>query len=417
MKYWKQFNIWLSCGYLALFCMLLSVAPGSAKTVDRIIAKVNESIITQSELEERVFLKMIGLQKAGVEPMPSKEEVTYDELEQMIEERLLVDAGRKLGMKVNDENVTKAINEIKRNNGLNDGDLEKMLQAEFKSMEEYKGKIHDQILISRVVGFEVRKRVTVSKEEIEEYYDQHIKDYWVSEKLQLRHILFLMDDTLLEEDKRIKRQRARAALKQIRSGADFVVVAKEFSEDISASTGGDLGEMERGKMVPEFEKAAFQLKEGEVSGLVETPYGLHIIKVDKIIPGETLPLAKVEDSIRNKFMKEKMKVEYQEYMSQLKKNAFIENKISPPTQSVAKSVNQSAPEKTLNPSLEREDVFADIPPSSKKKDMRRPMNSDHSFSRFQTFEEKLRYYKQLRNNNKISEGEYQSKKRELLNRF
>jgi peptidyl-prolyl cis-trans isomerase SurA len=411
MKSWKQFNLWLCCSLL-----IWAMAPASAgmtMTVDRIIAKVNEKIITQSELEERVFVKMMSLQKANVQPLPSKEKVMYDELERMIEERLLIDAGQKLGLKVGEENITKAINEIKANNGLGDGDLERMLQAESKTMEEYKGNIHDQIMVSRVVGFEVRKRVTVSKEEIEEYYTQHLKDYWVSEKLQLRHILFLMDDNLLEEDKRIKRERARLALKRIRSGADFIAIAKEFSEDISASTGGDLGELERGKMVPEFEKAAFLLKEGEVSGLVETPYGLHIIKVDKIIPGETLPLDKVEGAIRSRFMDEKMKVEYREYLSQLKKNAFIENKISPPSPSIVNDPREATLDETLSPSRDQVDVLADIPPTPRKKNS----VQDQGFSRFQTFEEKLRYYKELRNNNKISEGDYQKKKRELLNRF
>jgi peptidyl-prolyl cis-trans isomerase SurA len=415
MKYWKQFNLWLCCGILVW--AVFPVIPGAAKTVDRIIAKVNEKIITQSELEERTFVRMMSLQKANVQPMPTKEEVMYGELESMIEEKLLIDAGRKLSLDVGEKNVTKAIDEIKRNNGLSDEDLEKMLQAESKTMEEYRGKIYDQILISRVVGFEVRKRITVSKEEIEKYYSQHLKEYWVSEKLQLRHILFIMDDTLLEEDKRIKRQKARLALQKIRSGEDFIAVAKEFSEDVSASTGGELGEIERGKMVPDFEKAAFLLKEGEVSGLIETPYGLHIIKVDKIIPGQTLPLDKVQGAIQNWLMDQKMKVEYQAYLSQLKKNAFIENKMSPPLQSVVSNPKKPAPEKTLKPSLDLGDMFADVPSPRRKKDSPRQLNQGQEFSRFQTFEEKLRYYKQLRNNNKITEGEYQNKKRKLLNRF
>ncbi len=417
MKYWKQFNISLCCGLLGLVWAVFPVIPGWAKTVDRIIAKVNATIITQSELEERVVVRMMSLQKNNVQPMPSKAEVMYEELERMIEERLLIDAAGKLKLGVDEDSVTKAIDEIKRTNGLNDGDLEKMLQAESKSLEEYKNKIRDQILISRVVGFEVRKRVTVSKEEIKKYYNQHLKDYWTAEKLQLRHILFLMDDTLLEEDRRIKKQKAQLALRKIRAGADFIAVAKEFSEDISASTGGDLGEIERGKMVPEFEKAAFLLKEGEVSGLVETPYGLHIIKVDKIIPGQTLPLDKVQGQIEKRFMDQKLKAEYETYLSELKQKAFIENKIPPPPQSVVKQTKKTAPVKTLKPSLNRREELADIPPSQKKKVSSRQLAQEQEFPRFQTFEEKLRYYKQLRNNDKISEGEYQSKKRELLNRF
>jgi len=417
MKYWKQFNLLFYCGLFGLVWAVFPVIPGWTETVDRIIAKVNEKIITQSELEERTFVKMIGLQKMNVQPMPSKGRVMYEELERMIEERLLIDAGRKLGLKVDDENVTKAIDEIKRTNGLSDGDLEKMLQAESKSMEEYKNKIRDQILISRVVSYEVRKRVAVSKEEIENYYDQHLKEYWVPEKLQLRHILFLMDDKLLEEDKRIKKQKARLALMKIRSGEDFIAVAKEFSEDISASTGGDLGEIERGKMVPEFEKAAFLLKEGEVSDLVETSYGIHIIKVDKIIPGQTLPLDKVQEKIKSRFMDQKLKAEYLTYLSELKQNAFIENKMSPPSQTVTKNFKKAKSEKTVEPSLHRRDVLANIFSSQEKKDSSRQLTQEQEFSRFKNFEKKLRSYKQLRIIGEISEGEYQNKKRELLNRF
>lgn len=417
MKFWKQFNLWFCCGLLGLAWTIFPVIPGLAKTVDRIIAKVNEKIITQSELEERAGMKMMNLQKANVQPMPSKDEVMYEELELMIEERLLIDAGQRLGMKVDEESVTKAVDEIKRTNGLTDEDLERMLQAESKSLEDYKSKIRDQILISRVVGYEVRKRVTVSDEEVEEYYSQHLKDYWVSEKLQLRHILFLMDNNLLEMDKYIKKQKALQALQKIRSGEDFISVAKEFSEDISASTGGDLGVIERGKMVPEFEKAAFLLKEGEVSGLVETPYGLHIIKVDKIIPGQTLPLDKVKDQIKNRSMDQKLKIEYQAYLLELKRKAFIENKMPPPSQPVVNNAKKITPEKTVEPSSNQGNVLADIFSSQEKKDSGRQLTQDQKFSRFHTFEEKLRYYKQLRNNNKISEGEYQNKKRELLSRF
>ena len=397
--------------------LVLPGIPGWAKPLDRIVAKVNDKIITQSELEERVFVKMMSLQKSGIQPIPSKEKLMYDELVQMIDERLLIDSGRKLGLKIDDESVTKAIDEIKLSNGLSDSELEQMLQAESKTVEDYRNKIRDQILISRVVGYEVRKRATVSTEEIEGYYSEHLKDYWIPEKLQLRHILFLMDDTLSEGDIHIKKQKARLALKKIRSGENFVAVAKELSEDISASTGGDLGEIERGKMVPEFEKAAFLLKEGEVSGLVKTPYGLHIIKVDKKISGQTLPLDQVRDQIENLFKDKKLKSEYEKYLAELKQAAFIENKISSPPLTSAENKKKTAPAKSLKTSPKPEEVLADIPPTQKKIVSNSKLNHERKFSRFHAYEEKLRYYKQQRRNNKISEEEYQNKKKDLLSRL
>lgn len=417
MKSWKQFNLWFLCGLLGVIWIIFPEVQGFSKTVDRIIAKVNKEIITQSELEERAAVKLIGLQKMNVQPMPSQEKVVHEELKRMIDEKLLIDAGRKLGLKVDEASVTKAVDEIKRTNGLNDDDLEKMLQAESKSLEDYKDKVRNQILISRVVGYEVRKRAVVGNQEIEEYYNRHLKDYWVLEKLKLRHILFLMDDILSEEDKRIKRQKARLALKKIRSGEDFIAVAKEFSEDISASTGGDLGELERGKMVPEFEKAAFLLKEGEVSDLVETPYGLHIIKVDKIFPGQTLPLDKVRSQIENRLKGQKLKVEYEKYLLELTQKAFIENKMSLLSQPVVDNPPQTTPVKTLKHSPKQGDMLADISPPQKKMDSGQGLTWVQGVSKFQVYEEKLRYYKQLRNNNKISEEEYQNKKHELLSQF
>ncbi len=395
--------------------VLLAVS-GKAATVDRIVAKVNEEIITQSEVEERAFLKLMSLRKMNSKSIPSKEVMIYKELELMVEEKLLLDVGRKRGYKVNEKRIAKAVEDIERHNGLKEGELEKMLEAESQSLEDYKNNIRDQILISDVRTYEVRKRINVSKEEIEEYYTQHLKDFWIPEKLKLRHILFLMGDDLLEEDKLLKRQKARQALEKIRSGGDFSVVAKEFSEDISASTGGDLGEMERGKMVPEFEKAAFQLKAGEVSGLVKTPYGLHIIKVDKIFPGRTLPLDEIEGRIRNQFINKKAESEYLEFLQELKQKAFIEKKISPPSQAAAKHAGEVKPKKmpkeTSQPLVEPEVLSSHGAEESKPN-----LTPKQEFSRFQAYEDKLRYYKKLRDNEKISEGDYHIKKKQLLNRL
>ncbi len=416
MMLWKLFNrFWM--GVLFLGGIVLLSAPGIAATVDRIVAKVNEEIITQSEVEERAYLKLMGLEKRNSQLVPpSKEEMIYEELELMIEEKLLIDAGRKRGYRVNGKRVDNAIEDIERNNGLKKGQLEEMLAAESKSMEDYKKNIHDQILMSDVRVYEVRKRVNVSKGEIEDYYSQHLKDFWIPKKLKLRHILFLMGDDLSEEEILFKRKKAIQALRKVQSGENFIAVAKEFSEDVSARTGGELGEIERGKMVPEFEKAAFRLKEGQVSGLVKTPYGLHIIKVDKITPGRTLPLEEVEDRIRTQLLNKKLKTEYQAFLLELRQSAFIEKKISPPLKPAGTHADKIKPKKVLKDSSKPR-VASDVPSSRKTGEPKPELTQEQEFSRFQTFEDKLRYYKKLRDNEQISEGDYQNKKKQLLNQL
>jgi peptidyl-prolyl cis-trans isomerase D len=137
--------------------------------------------------------------------------------------------------------------------------------------------------------------VKVTDREVERYYNQNIYLYETLEQVGASHILF----KTTEHDEEEVRQKAEEVLAQIKSGADFAEMAKKYSEDTSAEQGGDLGLFGRGQMVPEFEEAAFSLNSGEVSDLVRTTYGYHIIKVTERQEPITRPLDTVSDEIRN----------------------------------------------------------------------------------------------------------------------
>lgn len=128
----------------------------------------------------------------------------------------------------------------------------------------------------------VRERVEISEREIESYYKEHRDDYATPEEVHARHILIKVDSDAEEEEREAARERAEEILKRLREGADFEAMAKEYSEDPgSRSKGGDLGFFGRGRMVKPFEEVAFSLPVGELSDLVESPYGYHIIRVDE----------------------------------------------------------------------------------------------------------------------------------------
>ena len=127
----------------------------------------------------------------------------------------------------------------------------------------------------------------VSKRDIKKYYRVNQKKFWTIGKVHALHILFIIDDKLTPEERQIKEAKAKNILGKIRGGANFEKMAKLYSEDLSGASGGDLGMLEKGKMVAEFEEAVFALRDGEVSDLVKTPYGLHIIKAQKVYPGNT----------------------------------------------------------------------------------------------------------------------------------
>jgi len=145
----------------------------------------------------------------------------------------------------------------------------------------------------------------VTDEQVEEYYAlQADLDYTVPETVSARHILKKVAPDADEETRKAARDAIEAAAKRIEAGEDFATVAKEVSEDSSAESGGDLGKFERGRMVPEFEEAAFALAAGQVSGVVESPFGYHLIQVYEKAEGSVKPLEDVRDEIVTKIAEE-----------------------------------------------------------------------------------------------------------------
>lgn len=141
---------------------------------------------------------------------------------------------------------------------------------------------------------QVRQQVTVSDADLQAFYQQNIAQYTTPEQLAASHILFRID----EGDEAAIRTKAEEVLKRARAGEDFGALAREFSQDESNNqTGGSLGEFGRGTMVPEFEQAAFALKPGDISDLVQTSFGFHIIKVEQNQPAATRPLDEVRTEI------------------------------------------------------------------------------------------------------------------------
>ncbi len=412
---------------LAAALIFFGSVPVHGNTFDRVVAKVNGEIITLSAVEDRVGILMDQMKSMENPSIPPEEEMMEKALDIMITEKLQIQDGEKRGFKVGEESVLKFLDDIKAKNRLTDENLEAMLVREGRSLESYKGHIRNQIMVSKVMKFHMGGPVKVSKREIKKYYDKHVKDYWVPPKIHARHILLIIDDTLTPRQKRLKEIKAREILKQIRAGKDFTELAKKYSEDVSASEGGDIGIVEKGKMVPEFDQAVYQLSPGEVSGVVKTRYGLHIIKNERILQGRTRALEEVKDGIENSLGFEKKKKKYEDWVAEMKKSAYVETFLIEKQTGKKLTNRRENKRKTgfadkksrrgkikTRTKLDREEVefSANVP---KRKLSRK--NAGAGDSGFDALERKLKHYKKLRDDKKITEREYQKKKMELLNRL
>ena len=186
----------------------------------------------------------------------------------------------------------------------------------FESNPDYQKKLEDfkkLTLISLLLEKEIEDKAKVGDKDVKDYYDKHKADLTTNNQIRASHILVKS-----EED-------AKKILDQVKKGGDFKKIAKEKSIDTgSAQNGGDLGFFSKGQMVPEFDKAAFSLKEGELSGPVKTQFGYHIIKVTGKKEGKAVEFDKVKDLLTQKVTAEKQKEAFDSYMEGLRKSYTVE---------------------------------------------------------------------------------------------
>lgn len=182
-----------------------------------------------------------------------------------------------------------------------------------------------EIVLSTFIAERFESKVTVSDEEVKKFYDDNLNTYFKKpESVKASHILVGIYDKATPEDKKKAREKAEALLKRLQAGEDFAALAKDESTCPSASQGGNLGEFGRGEMVPQFEEAAFKLKPGEMSGVVETKFGYHIIKVTEKQESTAEKLETVKPTIVEFLKKQKAQQELASFINDLKKEAKIE---------------------------------------------------------------------------------------------
>ena len=383
-----------------------------AMTLDRIVAKVNADVITLMTLEDRVAGFLNNMKAAdSVDKQLKKNILMETVLDGMIVEKLQIQEAKKLGMVVAKEELQKALDDIYKKNNITVEQFKNMLVSEGSDFDDYKKVIRGQILISRVVQMELGSVGAPGEKSIRKYYRKNKKNFWIPEKMILSHIMFIEESDLSGEERQLQKKKAEGILRRIQAGENFSKLAKKYSDDVSAHSGGQLGVVSHGTMLAEFEKAAFDLKVGEVSNLVKTVNGLHIIKCDNIIPGYAKEFKLVKSEIINILSFEKREKKYQKWMSELKKKSFISVSLVSDGKEIkniraSKAVTKKGSfkgSKTINHNR-----------YSKKQNKH---SRDEGLSAKRLVEIKLKKYKKLYADGEISKKTYLIKKKQLLKKL
>ncbi len=176
------------------------------------------------------------------------------------------------------------------------------------------------ILAQELIRRQIIDKTEINDAEARKYYQENKAQFSQPERIKARHILIAVEDPASADSKKAAREKAEKILARVRAGEDFAELAKKYSDDPgSREKGGDLGFFSRGQMIEPFEKAAFSLKVGEISGLVESPFGYQLIKVAERLPAQTTPYEKVKEQVREKALEAKRESVLEAYLQQLRK--------------------------------------------------------------------------------------------------
>ncbi len=265
--------------WITLILAVLSVSAG-AEVLDRIVAKIGREIILESELQTQI------MQMQSMKMMPP-DMTEMDVLDQMIESRLIIQKAKDDEYVVDDQKIKllaqdelDKVEEQFPSREMMEREMQKAGLTYYDLKKIYQDRIREEQLKQQIFQKEIRSKVTVTEAEVQEYYEENRDDMPLRpEKDQIGMIMRKIEAS--EETREKALREISEILDELREGADFAELAKERSDCPSGKKGGDLGFFGPGQMVHEFEKAAYELRPGQISDVVETQFGYHIIKVEE----------------------------------------------------------------------------------------------------------------------------------------
>lgn len=295
-----------------------------ASSVTTPVARVNGVDITKAELEraKKIILSRNQMGHASMNDEMSKK-VEEAALNQIIAKELLYQDGKKLEIKDLDKKVQEKVAEHK-SRFPSKADYEKALKEMDMTEKEVETFTKEDMVIGNLIETKIVANTKITDEEAKKFYDDNKDKFRRDESVRASHILVGSDQNASPEDKKKAREKADALLKQLKGGADFAELAKKESSCPSSAQGGDLGFFGKGQMVPEFEKASFALKPGEVSDVVETQFGYHIIKLAEKKDAETVPFEEAKERIVQFLTQQKVQKGIGDYAEELKKKGKVE---------------------------------------------------------------------------------------------
>jgi peptidyl-prolyl cis-trans isomerase SurA len=314
---------------IALAALLFFLATPEARVVDRVAAVVNGDPVTLSELVERAGAdyQRAEEQRAGEARERALARALKAAFDQIVAERLFAAEAKTLQVEATESQVDAAVEDIKRRNKFTDQQLEMALQEQGLSKSGFRDAVKRDLEAFQILNLKVKSRVKVSDEDLRNYYQTHAREFAAEEQVRIRHLFLAFPSGAgASEEAKVKAE-GEKILARLAAGEDFAEVARQRSDGPGKAEGGDLGFVKKGALKAELDRAAFALAAGQVSGLVRTPSGYHILKAEDRRTGGAKPFDEVKEAIRDRLTSEQLETYRAQYVAELRKDAVIDVRI------------------------------------------------------------------------------------------
>jgi peptidyl-prolyl cis-trans isomerase C len=287
-----------------------------------VLAKVNGEPIERWEIENGV--KRVEAQAGSPMPPDKRDAVLRSVLDQLVTYHLLAQESRARKVEVTDADVEARMNQMRR--GFPNEDAFKQgVASQGLTVERLQRQARTDLEISKLLDAEVNAHISVQDGDVDAFYKQNVDRFKEGETVHASHILLALPPNADAAYKQQAHAAMAALLKQIHAGANFAALAREHSQDRdSAQRGGDLGFFPKGRLTPVFEAAAFKLRPGAVSGVIETPFGFHIIKVHARRAPRTVPFAEASGQIKDFLAQGQRENKLAQFVTQAKAKSKVE---------------------------------------------------------------------------------------------
>lgn len=314
---------------LAIGALSIGASAPRAEIIDRVVAVVDDEVITQSELEEaaRPLLAQIGAINDPVTRAQLRDRQLRTALDALVGKTLVAQEAARRNLGVSSADVNAHLERVRAQQGWTEDQLRMYLSGQGLSLAKFREEVRENLLRQRVVGAVLGSKIRIGESDLRDYYKEKLTQANTEFEVEAAHIVLTVPDNATTAEEAAIRQQASELAQRAKAGEEFAALARQYSQGPGATDGGYLGTLRRGSIDGSIEQAIFALEPGQIGGPVRSPFGYHVLYAisKKSLPAQ--PYEEVKAQLQRELHEKRLEEELGKWVEELKKKSFVDIRI------------------------------------------------------------------------------------------